>query len=141
MRPFCSSFYIIRFYCRDQWQAHWSNLNSNFKLKSIRPSIQPWLYFRMGRRSSIVLTRLRIGHSHYTHRYLMASGAERRAPFCSACQVDITIEHILVSCPVFAAPRRANFLANRSLREILDEGAPVEQVVQFLKDINLFYEI
>ena len=71
----------------------------------------------------------------------MASGAERQAPFCSTCQVNMTIEHILVSCSVFANPRRANFLANKSLGEILNEGDPVEQIVIFLKDINLFYEL
>ena len=71
----------------------------------------------------------------------MASGAERQAPRCSACQVDVTIEHILVSCPVFRNQRIRNFLANRSLGDILNERTPLEQVVKFLKDINLFYEL
>ena len=53
----------------------------------------------------------------------------------------MTIEHILVSCPVFANSRRANFLANKSLREILNESAPVGQIISFLNDINLFYEL
>ena len=71
----------------------------------------------------------------------MASGTERQAPRCSACQVNVTVEHILVSCPTFENKRRANFLSNLSLREILDENAPVEQIVKFLKDIGIFYEL
>ena len=71
----------------------------------------------------------------------MVSGVERHAPRCSACQVDITIEHILVSCPIFEIKRRLNFLANKSLVEILDENAPVEQIVKFLKEIDIFYEL
>ena len=55
--------------------------------------------------------------------------------------MDITVEHILVSCPVFENQRRANFLTNLSLRQILGENAPVEQITNFLKDINLFYDI
>ena len=33
---------LIKFYCRGMWQDHWTNLNCNFKLKSIRPSVHPW---------------------------------------------------------------------------------------------------
>ena len=132
---------IIRFYCRDQWQDHWSSLNSNFKLKSIRPSVLPWTHFLKDRRSSIVLTRLRIGHTYLTHRYLMASGEERQVPLCSTCQVELSVKHILVQCPCFVNQRRTNLLFNKSLVDILGEGAPVEQLVKFLKDINVFYDI
>ena len=131
----------IKFYCRDQWQVHWSSLNSNFKLKSIRPSVQPWSHFQVDRRSSIVLTRLRIGHTKYTHGYLMMSGADRQVPRCSTCHVDLTVVHILVQCPFYFRERRASLLANKSLLEILGEDAPMEQIVKFLKDINLFYDI
>ena len=139
--PVCDFKNIIRSYCRDQWQVHWSNLTNNFKLKSIRPSGHPWHHGRMDRRSSIILTRLRVGHTHYTHRYLMASGAERQAPRCTACQVDFTVKHVLVQCPSFENKRRANMLSNKTLEEILDENAPVEDIVKFLKDIELFYDI
>ena len=71
----------------------------------------------------------------------MASGAERQVPRCSTCHVDMTVEHILVHCPAFINKRRACFLANKSLGEILDESAPVEQIVKFLKDIDIFYEL
>ena len=43
----------IRFYSRERWQDHWSNLMNNFKLKSIRPSVHPWHHCRMDRRSSM----------------------------------------------------------------------------------------
>ena len=131
----------IRFYCRDQWQVHWSNLNNNFKLKSIRPSVHPWPYSRMDRRSEIVLTRLRIGHTRYTHGYLMVSGVGRQVPRCSTCHVDLTVVHILVQCPNFENRHRVCLLANKTLADILGENAPVEQIVKFLKDINIFYAI
>ena len=37
---------FIKFYCRNLWQDHWSNLSNNFKLKSIRPSVLPWSHCR-----------------------------------------------------------------------------------------------
>ena len=132
---------FIKFYCRDLWQDHWSNLSNNFKLKSIRPSVLPWLHCRVDRRSSIVLTRLRIGHSYLTHKYLMASGEERRVPLCSTCRVELTIKHVLVQCPFYELKRRDNILSNMTLLEILGENAPVERIVKFLKDVNIFYDI
>ena len=71
----------------------------------------------------------------------MASGAERRVPQCSACHSELSVRHILVECPFYENHRRANLLDGKSLVEILGEGAPVEQIVSFLKDINLFYDI
>ena len=100
LRISCADFKLfIREFCRNKWQDQWSNLNSNFKQKSVKPSVQPWSYLGMDRRSSIVLTRLRIGHTFLTHRYLLTSGAERQVPQCSNCNVGITVKHILVDCP------------------------------------------
>ena len=71
----------INLYIMGKWQDYWSNLQSNFKLKSIRPLVSPWgSSCYLDRRSSVVITRLRIGHTYLTHRYLMASGAERQVP-------------------------------------------------------------
>ena len=139
--PICDFKNSIKFYCREQWQDHWSNLRSNFKLKSIRPSVNPWTHCRMNRRSSIILTRLRIGHTYCTHRYLMASGVERQVPRCSTCQVDLTVEHIMVICPALAIKRRANLLADKPLVDILGEHVPLEQLIKYLKDIDIFYDI
>ena len=51
------------------------------------------------------------------------------------------VVHILVQCPNFRNQRRACLLANKTLADILGEDAQAEQVVKFLKDINLFYEL
>ena len=71
----------------------------------------------------------------------MMGGADRQDPRCSTCHMDLTVVHILVQCPLYFRQRRANFLDNKSLVEILDESAPVEQIIRFLKDISLFYDI
>ena len=132
----------IRSYCRAKWQDHWSDLNSNFKLKSIRPSVQPYSpVVGIDRRSSIVLTRLRIGHTFLTHKYLLSSGAERQVPLCSNCNVALSVSHFLVDCPIHFNLRRRLGFSNKPLSEILGEDAPVDNLFKFLKEINLFYEI
>ena len=122
-------------------QIIWSNLPNNFKLKSIRPSVLPWSHCRVDRRSSIVLTRLWIGHSYLTHKYLMAGGEERQVPLCSTCRVELTIKHVLVQCHFYELKCRDNLLSNMTLLEILGEDASVELIVKFLKDVNIFYDI
>ena len=140
--PFSDMRTSIRIFSREKWQMHWENLDSNYKLKSIKPSIFPcWSPFQGDRRSSIILTRLRIGHTFLSHRYLMASGEERQVPLCSTCREVYSVKHILIDCPDFNSSRRDNLLVGYSLKDILGESAPVERILKFLKDINRFYDI
>ena len=89
----------------------------------------------------MVMTRLRIGHSYLTHNYLMTSGAERQAPLCPTCNILFSISHILVDCPSFTVNRRAFGLEGRPLKDLLGENAPVDDIISFLKEIDLFYKI
>ncbi|GFX38961.1 putative RNA-directed DNA polymerase from transposon X-element [Trichonephila clavipes] len=50
------------------------------------------------RRTDVKLTRLRIGHTRFTHRHLLFG---ERAPECPSCNVSYTVHHILIDCPVF----------------------------------------
>ena len=71
----------------------------------------------------------------------MVSGVERRAPFCNTCQLDLTVQHILVDCNVFNAERQRNSLDGKTIQEILGDEADVVCIAKFLKEINLYYEI
>ena len=133
---------IIRCFMRNRWQEHWNGLTTNGKMRAIRTTVQPWRSScHPNRRASIILTRLRIGHSYLTHRYLMTSGEERQAPRCLTCHCDLTVKHILVDCGDFNAQRILNSLDGRSIQEVLDDSTDVDRVVKFLKDVNLYYEI
>ncbi|GFU90544.1 RNase H domain-containing protein [Trichonephila clavipes] len=50
------------------------------------------------RRTDVKLTRLRIGHTRFTHRHLLFG---EHAPECPSCRVSYTVRHILIDCPVF----------------------------------------
>ena len=133
---------IISSFIKNRWQEHWSALTSNSKLKAVKPIVELWQSsYQSNRRNGIILTRLRTGHSHLTHRYLMASGEERQAPLCRTCNCFLTIKHILIDCADFNVNRRDNSLNGRSIQELLGDDVNVENIVKFLKDINLYYEI
>lgn len=66
------------------------------------------------RKFEVILTRLRIGHSIISHRYLMA---KRYPPICSSCGVQVTIKNILTECQIY--------LNNRTISNLLDSVAEI----------------
>lgn len=86
----------------NMWQASWDNEVGN-KLKTIKPQIQFWESSeRENRREEVLLARLRIGHTHYTHGFLMAHD---EPPLCPHCQAHVTVAHVLIDCPAYATGR------------------------------------
>ena len=139
--PFSDFKESIHFYIRNKWQDRWSNLQSNLKLKAIRPSIAKWLSScHSDRRSEIILARLRIGHTHATHSYLMSSEEGRRAPYCNTCHCDMTVKHILINCNVFNGERRASSLHGRTMSEMLNDDCNVDKLMGFLKSIGFYHK-
>ena len=88
-------FPYIRSLIRDMWQDRWSMVTPN-KMKEITSVVSPWEYGRMPRRWEVVLCRLRIGHTNFTHKYLMVGDYQ---PFCEDCLVPLTVRHLLVEWP------------------------------------------
>ena len=131
----------IHKFIRNKWQHSWNNQVNN-KLKIIKPSIDKWESSnQLDRRTSIILTRLRIGHTFLTHSFLLRSGEERQVPRCDVCRSDITVCHILLECPNFIDKRRKYSLHGRSMNDILDENCNVNSLMMFLKEIGYFYKI
>lgn len=90
----------------NRWQAYWTDLTNN-KLREIKPSISPWTDpSHQNRRWETALSRLRIGHTNITHSYLMT-----RSPptLCPACNIPLSVKHILLFCPSYATARDAAF--------------------------------
>ena len=49
----------------------------------------------LSRHDSVLINRLRIGHTHVTHSYLL-SGDDQ--PECDVCQCPLTVKHIMIEC-------------------------------------------
>ena len=61
------------------------------------------------RYDSVLLNRLRIGHSRHTHSYLL-SGDD--SPTCQSCRIPLTVKHILVECANLRDVREKYFTAS-----------------------------
>jgi len=129
----------------EKWQREWSS-NDNNKLRQIKHTIAPWKSANQSNiRSSMILTRLRIGHTALTHGHLME---RRNAPYCLDCLVPLTVIHMLVECPSTYDIRRRFYPAlpeanpARAIADILAEregnNYDFDKLVRYLKELNIY---
>merc|ERR1719431_41171 len=105
------------------------------KLRCIKEKVQMWPSssipkMRLMERS---ICRLRIGHCHLTHKFLMERG---RPPECEECACPLTVEHVLTECYDYHEARRQIYGQGRpNIKQILSEDHPdfnVEKLKRFL---------
>ncbi|GFV06939.1 RNase H domain-containing protein [Trichonephila clavipes] len=105
------------------------------KLHSVKPVIGAWPVMLM-RRTEVKLTRLRIGHTRFTHRHLLLG---ENAPECPSCQVSYTVHHILIDCPVLNTYRMAFFHTSVLTVSDLVGESPYQNLFAFMKKIVDYY--
>ena len=105
-------------------------------MKEIKPNIGevPQCY-RSDRREEVVLARARMGHTHFTHGFLLRG---EPVPECIACQSPLTVKHILIDCVDFSLSRDRHFKVD-SLDELFNQ-VNVKHLFDYLKEIGLFYK-
>ena len=134
--PFNNFKPLINKYILSEWQKSWDTATFN-KLHAIKPVVgNNSSAIRNVRREDVVITRLRIGHTRFTHSYILN---REEQPFCIACNQHITVKHILIDCIDFLQDRNKYFQV-RDLRQLFQD-VPVDNILSFLKDTNLFNKI
>ena len=120
-----------------KWADVWTHIHTN-KLKDMKPTVIPFKKSCSTDRSwEIKVKRLRIGHTHLTHEYLMD---ESPPHLCGNYAVQLSVKHILKECPQYLADRVNIFEYAASLALILG-ASPVEiygKLYKFLIKINIF---
>ena len=134
--PFNNFKPFINKYVCDKWQTLWDETPFN-KLKEIEPIVNHHrLVPKLSRREEIVLTRLRLGHTRVTHSCLLKREAR---PYCIGCDTPFTVRHFLLDCADFGRERRSLFQVN-NLKDLFKDVS-VENILSFLKNVNLFNKI
>ena len=107
------------------------------KLKEIEPIVNHHrLVPKLSRREEIVLARLRIRHTRVTNSCLLK---REERPHCVGCDTPFTVRHFLLDCADFGRERRSLFQVN-NLKDLFKDVS-VENILSFLKNVNLFNKI
>ena len=86
--------------------------SNTYKLHSVKPDLGYWQSsYRRCRKDEVVLCRARIGHTYFTHSYMLKKDPPPlcEPPLCEHCQCILTVRHILVECNNFARERKDIF--------------------------------
>ncbi|GFX64578.1 RNA-directed DNA polymerase from mobile element jockey [Trichonephila clavipes] len=123
-------------YIHRVWQKTWDQQILN-KLHNIHPSISHWAALQV-QRHDVRLTRLRIGHTRFTHRHLLLG---ENALECLSCKVPYSVYHILIDCPVFNHHRITFFHTSVLTLYDLMKESPHQNLFAFLLKIGFLHLI
>ena len=146
--PYRDWYPIVKRKMKEKWLREWLNVNAN-KLRKLKDTVEMWPSSSdENRKYSIIITRLRIGHTKATHQYLMEGGVQ---PYCGDCIVPLTVKHVLAECPTYSDTRRRLYpetehqTTDQAIRTILSEqnnqNFNTNQLMTFIREIGLYDNI
>jgi len=107
---------------------------SSNKLYSVQPVIGRNRNPSLSRYDSVLVNRLRIGHTRLTNSYLLKG---ENQPECQICHSLLTVKHILIDCTCFSAAHQ-RYLGVDTLKELF-ENVESRNIVAFIKDANFYH--
>ena len=110
--PYRDWYPIIKLNIRKMWSDEWNDIENN-KLREIKSNTDEWPSSNiMNPKEAKKLTRLRIGHTLFSHQQLMERSHRR---YCEDCIVPLTVKHALAECPSHDQLRERHFPGSRNM--------------------------
>lgn len=124
-----------------KWLRQWKKCEGN-KLHTLHPTTDKFQDHRhLSRHDSVLLTRLRIGHTRLTHSHLLMGN---ESPTCETCDSDLTVMHLFVCRklepflkPLLAPLRRFNIPFHPCLVLGPEPQIPLKDLFTFLQKSGL----
>ena len=129
---------------KDFFSRTWQNYRPTF-LKTIKLATGYWASCsRKIRREEVVLSRMRLGHTLFTHGYILDQAAD--APVCDLCRCPVTIKHIILECVHYNEARQRLSDTCRlcnvdmNVQTVLgnDESLVIDELMIYIRECNLF---
>ena len=111
---------LIKPYINNIWQTSWDEQqDKNLKLKEIQSIVGTWPFgSRKSRREEIILARLRIGHTHFTHSFIRKG---EPPPECVTCGCPFSVKHILLECDDYSHFRN-NYFTETNMKDLFEKN-------------------
>jgi ribonuclease HI len=126
---------LVNSYVATKWQQSWDAEVCN-KPHGVQPRIGSASACRLPRRDEVIIHRLCIGHTHLTHSYRLKGESP---PMCIACQVPLTVQHILIDWVDFVLSQAKYF--NATILHDIFENVNSGDVIDFIKEITLYRKL
>jgi hypothetical protein len=111
------------------WQIEWNNVPETNFLRSITHTTRNFKNIpNISRIFQVKITKLLIGHTKFTHDYLLK---RENPPICTSCNIIFDFNH-LFHCPVL------NLYDLKDLLKTFLVNSHFEDIVQLLRDCNFF---
>ena len=126
----------INSFIANKWQERCSSCPDN-KLLKIKPTLGVCPSgFRNSRKEEVVLSRLRIGYTYFSHSYILR---QEDPPECTACQEIYSVRHVLIDC-IDLGLLRPRFYNVPDMKTLFDTVS-VDRILSFVKKVNFFDKI
>ena len=107
--PFSDVLAFVKQGIRALWQESWTASPRGLHLKTIKPVLGEWPSCYLSNRFlEVVLARLRIGHTNFSHSHLMSRSLVLSCRFCSD-DAPLSVRHVLLECRALSLSRRRFF--------------------------------
>lgn len=117
------------------WDREWFGLRDIF-LRRIKPTTAAGKD-RNDQEEQRALTRLRIGHTRFTHGEVFKTGGRS----CTTCGTPLTVVHLLMDCPKYE-PARTKCELDSNLGIVLSNDVKEEEkLLAFLRETGLYKQI
>jgi hypothetical protein len=127
---------LINTYTNKRWQECWY-VEANDKLHRMQPVIGSFTRHHLPLRDELIIHRLRVGHTHLTHSYLLQQGLTSIGEFCHLPQ---SVEHVLITCSSFPLVRKRFYGGCDSLQELFKRFSP-HVIVNLMKETGFYCKI
>ena len=136
--------HLIKVKIQRLWQRQWSM--ATCRLHDFKPVLGDWKSaYRENRKQEKMLGRLRTGVCKFHVKIYFPDNNDPE--MCQNCNIEMTIEHLLVTCPAFQQKltpiishlNRRNKILNE--RNVLDDDFNHKLLFDYLKDINYYEKI
>ncbi|OAD59246.1 hypothetical protein WN48_09512 [Eufriesea mexicana] len=88
----------------------------------------------LNRRDQVILSRIVIGQTKVTHKFLLAKEDQ---PLCKRCKTSLSIDHLILQCEVYLL-QRTQLSIKPTLKENLKDRETISRLLQYLKHTMLY---
>ena len=128
---------LIKPFIHSKWQNIWNDeIDKNKKLREIQPSLNNIIpVSRKSRREELILNRLRIGHTYFTHSFIRK---REPPPECISCDCVFSVKHIMLECAEYSEFRR-DYIKEDNIKDLFETSH--DDIISFIKETGLYLKI